>query len=166
MTYNVFAGTLNPTLKRPLNSLQLIVRKQTTGCLNEMKIGSGTKRMLASKTEDKKKTLRLAFRKCLKTMAIYMKDHLPVNNVVLRDLLSDRTFPVVYGGNTSATGTVCIICSVPQGSVLGPSLFIVYTTDLENVVIEYGVNLQAFADDSQLYLHCHRDDTFIHSLKL
>jgi len=42
-----------------------------------------TKCVLASKTEDKKKTLRLAFRKCLKTMVIYMKDHLPVNNVVL-----------------------------------------------------------------------------------
>ena len=53
---------------------------------NEMEIGGGTKRVLASKTEDKKKTLRLVFRKCLKTMAIYMKDHMPVNNVVLRDL--------------------------------------------------------------------------------
>ena len=49
---------------------------------NEMEIGSGTKRVLASKIEDKKKTLRLAFRNCLKTM----KDHLSVNNVILRDL--------------------------------------------------------------------------------
>ena len=40
---------------------------------NEIEIGSGTKRMLASKTEDKKKTLRLAFRKCLKTMAIHKR---------------------------------------------------------------------------------------------
>ena len=72
-----------------------------------------------------------------------------------RSYLSDRTFRVVYGGDTSST--VCIICSVPQGSVLGPRLFIVYTSDLADVVIEHGVHMQAFADDSQLYLHCHRD---------
>ena len=49
---------------------------------NEMETGSGTKRVLASKPDDKKKTVWLAFRKCLKTMAIYLKDHLPVNNVI------------------------------------------------------------------------------------
>ena len=56
-----------------------------------------------------------------------------------RSYLSGRTFPVVYGGDTSST--VCIICSVPQGSVLGPRLFIVYTSDLADVVIEHGVSL-------------------------
>jgi len=42
--------------------------------------------VLASKPDDKKKTVRLAFRKCLKTLSIYLKDHLPVNNIILRDL--------------------------------------------------------------------------------
>jgi len=50
---------------------------------NETEIGSGTKRVLASKPDDEKKTVRLAFGKCLKTLAIYLKDHLPVNNVIL-----------------------------------------------------------------------------------
>ena len=42
-----------------------------------------------------------------------------------RSYLSGRTFYVVFGGCKSRT--VYILCSVPQGSVLGPLLFTVYT---------------------------------------
>jgi len=45
-----------------------------------------------------------------------------------RSYLLDRTFWVIYGGNTSRV--VVIFCSVPQGSVLGPGLFILYIADL------------------------------------
>jgi len=64
--------------------------------------------------------------------------------------LSGRTFfRVVYGGCTSLS----IPCSVPQGSVLRPRLFILYTADLEEHVAEHGVSFHAFADDTQLYVY-------------
>ena len=48
------------------------------------------------------------------------------------------------------SSTVYIPCSVPQGSVLGPRLFILYTADLEDHVAEHGVSFHAFTDDTQL----------------
>jgi len=72
--------------------------------------------------------------------------------------LPGRTFRVVYGGCIRTSSTVYIPCSVPQGSVLGPRLFILYTADLEDHVAEHGVSFHAFADDTQLYVQCRRDD--------
>ena len=48
------------------------------------------------------------------------------------DYLSGRSYQVVYGNCTSAT--VYIKCSVPQGSVLSPRLFIMYSADLADIV--------------------------------
>ena len=37
---------------------------------------------------------------------------------------------------------------VPQGSVMGPILFVLYTTPLSNIIANYSVNRQLFADDT------------------
>ena len=66
--------------------------------------------------------------------------------------LSDRSYCVVYGGVSSQL--IYVMCSVPQGSVLGPLLFILYTAELAELAYKYGVMLHAFTDDTQLYLHC------------
>ena len=74
----------------------------------------------------------------------------------IQSYLSDTTFRVVYGDVLSFV--VYGMCSVPQGSVLGPLFFILYMADLADRVVQYGVSLHAYADDTQLYLHFCRDE--------
>jgi len=49
------------------------------------------------------------------------------------------------------------VCSVPQGSVIGPLLFILYVAELAYLVAQHKITLHAFADDNQLYIHCRPD---------
>ena len=71
--------------------------------------------------------------------------------------LAGRKQHVRCGGKCSIL--IDIICGVPQGSVLGPILFIIYTADLASIVAQHGLSLHQYADDSQIYGSCQSDAT-------
>ena len=64
-----------------------------------------------------------------------------------KDYLSERKQRVVINGQESEWGEIS--AGVPQGSVLGPLLFIVYINDLPQCVEN---NIRIFADDTSLFI--------------
>ena len=66
----------------------------------------------------------------------------------LESFLSGRTQQVQLEGTLSDPSDV--LSGVPQGTVLGPLLFLIYINDLPQFVSE-GTNVRLFADDSALY---------------
>ena len=70
--------------------------------------------------------------------------------LLLQSYLSDRTQRVVVG--EAASEPTILQCGVPQGSVLGPILFIVYTSGLVSLLNAHEVDYHFYADDTQLYI--------------
>src|SRR6218665_2526035 len=67
----------------------------------------------------------------------------------LRSYLCDRRQTILFDGVFSTVRSLS--CGVPQGSVLGPLLFLLYTADLGELAASLGLSSHFYADDSQLY---------------
>jgi len=68
----------------------------------------------------------------------------------LKCYLSNRSQRVLVGGCSSKAKS--LKCGVPQGSILGPLLFIMYTTPLGSLLQQQNTDYHLYADDTQLYL--------------
>ena len=74
----------------------------------------------------------------------------------IRSFLSDRTQRVCFGGCLSAE--IALIFGIPQGSVLGPFLFLFYTAELFDIIASLERTGHSYADDTQVYISAPVDE--------
>ena len=67
-----------------------------------------------------------------------------------RDYLTGRSQQVLINNNLSCKFDIKF--GLPQGSCLGPLLFLIYAADLFKVLQKHSIKSHAHADDTQLYL--------------
>ena len=74
----------------------------------------------------------------------------------MRSYITDREQSVKVGLSNSTD--IHLTCGVPQGSVLGPLLFLLYTKDVTTIIKRHGLLNHCYADDTQMYFYCKTDE--------
>ena len=69
---------------------------------------------------------------------------------LIRSYLTNRTFSVILDNIESKQRS--LRHGVPQGSLLGPLLYILYVKEIERIATKHGIKINTYADDVQLYV--------------
>ena len=91
------------------------------------------------------------------TLLNHLQSRFKITGVVFKwigSYLSDRSQAVVLNngeGETAISNAVRLSMGVPQGSILGPLLFTLFTTPLGDICRQYYQDFHLYADDTQLY---------------
>ena len=96
--------------------------------------------------------LQKAFDTVDHTILLHKLENYGVRGIVLKwfhDYLHNRQQFVSIGDSKSNLRSVTY--GVPQGSILGPLLFLLYINDIENCV--HNATVKLFADDTNLFVH-------------
>lgn len=97
-----------------------------------------------------------AFDRVSRRLLVHKLDHLGIRGKLLEwisDFLSNREFVVRVADQYSVSQPV--LSGVPQGSVLGPVLFVLFTSDI-GLHLSSGVS--SYADDTKIYGNPYSDD--------
>lgn len=79
---------------------------------------------------------------------------------IISSYLSGRTFRVRV--HTSLSSSHPIPSGVPQGSLLGPDLFLIYASDIPRT---QGTDIAMYADDTAIYASCRDEDMLIRRIQ-
>ena len=85
-------------------------------------------------------------------LLVILKSHFGIDGIPLawiRSYLNNRSFQVQVGSALSEP--IEVPSAVPEGSLLGPVLFICYIATLENIIQDTSTSLLGYADDHAVY---------------
>ena len=77
---------------------------------------------------------------------------MPIQIVIwIKSFLHNRFYKVKI--NSSLSDSYTVLNGIPQGSVLGPLLFIMHINDLADICMHDETDIYLYADDAKIYKH-------------